>query len=251
MKSRRSTDVETATNRASVRAGPLGTQPSQAVRFGVFTFDPKTRQVVADDGRVLHLTPKAFDLLGILIAQAPRVVRKSELHERMWPETFVSDATLAGLVKELRRAFHEHMPDTSFIRTAHAVGFAFSAEVAENVDTQTSRCKRWLLAGTRRLSLKAGENIIGRDPSSDVWLDAASVSRRHARIVIDDALAHIEDLGSKNGTTLGGNPVTAPRRLNDGDELHIGRVAMVYRAASWDASTESVRRPRSGKQSRD
>ena len=52
---------------------------------------------------IVHVTPKAFDLLQLLIEQAPRVVEKRELHERLWRGTFVSDATLVGLVKELRR----------------------------------------------------------------------------------------------------------------------------------------------------
>ena len=213
--------------------------PECAVRFGVFIFDPQTRQVVADGGRVLHLTPKAFDLLGVLIARAPRVVRKSELHQLLWPDTFVSDATLAGLVKELRRAFHALMPETTVIRTAHRVGFAFCLEVSTGV-MEILPQKQWLIAGTRRLPLKQGENIIGRDPRSDVWLDAASVSRRHARLVVDGTVAQIEDLGSKNGTMVGGTRVFSLTRLNDGDELRIGRLSVVYRAVTWDSSTELV-----------
>ena len=66
------------------------------VRFRTWTFDSSRRQVVDDDGRVVHLTPKAFDLLAMLLERAPDVVRKTELHEQIWPGTFVSDATLVG-----------------------------------------------------------------------------------------------------------------------------------------------------------
>jgi DNA-binding winged helix-turn-helix (wHTH) protein len=215
-------------------------QPSRvSIGSGAFTFDRQTRQLVARGGETLHLTPKAFELLEILIAETPRVVPKTELHERLWPETFVSDATLAGLVKELRRVLRAHAPDMRFIRTAHSVGFAFCAPVtASHVpDGIGNRC--WLIARGRRVWLKPGDNIIGRDPACDVWLNAPSVSRRHARIVVDGASARIEDLDSKNGTRLANSPVTAPVTLNDGDEVQIGRFSIVYREAS-QGSTESL-----------
>ena len=69
------------------------------VHFGVFTLDSDQRQLTGD-GEVVHLMSKAFDLLGLLVAEAPRVVRKSELYEQLWPGTFVSDATLVSLVKK-------------------------------------------------------------------------------------------------------------------------------------------------------
>jgi DNA-binding winged helix-turn-helix (wHTH) protein len=222
---------------------PGAESPRRRVQFAIFTFDSRTRQVIAGDGETLHLTPKAFDLLDILIARAPHVVRKSELHERLWPATFVSDAALAALVKELRHAFHARMPATQFIRTAHSVGFAFCATLTPHEPPDSTATRQWLIVRNRRLALKEGENIIGRDPESDVWLDGPSVSRRHARIVVDGTRARIEDLGSKNGTRLGNDGLTVPAPLRDGDQIHIGRVAIVYRDASSDRSTESMRDP--------
>jgi pSer/pThr/pTyr-binding forkhead associated (FHA) protein len=92
--------------------------------------------------------------------------------------------------------------------------------------------------------LAEGENLIGRDPSSAVWLDAAGVSRRHARIVVDGAKTMLEDLGSKNGTTIRGSEVTGSAVLRDGDEVRIGPVVILYRAAVGGASTETVTRGR-------
>ena len=54
--------------------------PAEMARFGPFEFDAARRQVTRD-GCDVHLTPKAFDLLGVLIEAAPRVVPKAELHE--------------------------------------------------------------------------------------------------------------------------------------------------------------------------
>src|SRR4051812_47201715 len=96
------------------------------VRFSAFTLDADRRQLIRD-GEAVHLTPKAFDLLCHLIDEAPRVLRKTEIHERLWPGTFVSDATLTGLVKELRRALNDRNESAPILRTAHAIGYAFAA----------------------------------------------------------------------------------------------------------------------------
>jgi DNA-binding winged helix-turn-helix (wHTH) protein len=87
-------------------------------RFGSFVVDSDRRQLISHEGGEIHLTPKAFDLLVLLVLEAPRIVRKGELHDRLWPRTFVSDATLAGLVKEIRRGLDDHNSSAPLIRTA-------------------------------------------------------------------------------------------------------------------------------------
>ena len=57
-------------------------------RFGDFVVNRATRQLIADDGEV-HLSPKAFDLLVLLLANRQRAVSKAELQEQLWPATFV------------------------------------------------------------------------------------------------------------------------------------------------------------------
>jgi DNA-binding winged helix-turn-helix (wHTH) protein len=218
------------------------------VRFGAFTFDTDQRQLRRDDVEV-HLTPKAFDLLALLIQEAPRVLHKGELHEQLWPGTFVSDATLVGLVKELRRGLDDRDPASRLIRTAFGVGYAFCGKVEGTHQTENRRRPEigegscWIVAGSRKIPLVAGEHIIGRDPASSVWLDVSGVSRRHARIVIDGHSARLEDLKSKNGTMIGERPVTRPTRLNDGDRVHVGPVLVVFHASASGISTATVTGP--------
>ena len=102
-------------------------QPRDIVHFDRFALDPDARQLTCDDAPV-HLTPKAFNLLSLLIDEAPRVVPKAELHRHLWPDSFVSDATLLSLVKEVRRALGD-TGEGALIRTAHRVGYAFAAPV--------------------------------------------------------------------------------------------------------------------------
>ena len=65
------------------------------VSFHGFKLDAGCR-VISRDGTKVHLTRKAFDLLTLLIEQAPRVVSKEELHQRLWRDTFVTDAITTG-----------------------------------------------------------------------------------------------------------------------------------------------------------
>jgi DNA-binding winged helix-turn-helix (wHTH) protein len=208
------------------------------VRFGAFTLDSDQRQLTRD-GQEIHLTPKAFDLLVLLVAETPRVVRKTELHERLWAGTFVSDATLVSLVKELRRALADREAATPIIRTAHGVGYAFAAPI-DRLPARVATISCWIVSGGRRIALSEGDNLIGRDPASAVWLDVAGVSRRHARIVVGEHAVLLEDLGSKNGTSLGGEPITKKVPLHDSDRIQIGPILIIYHASATGISTETV-----------
>jgi len=207
-------------------------------RFGTFTLD-SDRRTLSREGGELHLTPKAFDLLVLLVVEAPRVVRKHELHECLWPGTFVSDATLVSLVKEVRRALDDRDRLAPLVRTAYGVGYAFAAPIERGALPGLS-VSRWIVAGARRIALSNGENLIGRDPTSAVWLDTAGVSRRHARLVVDGQGATLYDLGSKNGTIVGETAVTGPQVLHDGDRIRVGPVVIVYHCSASGASTETV-----------
>lgn len=69
---------------------------------------------------------------------------------------------------------------------------------------------------------------LGRVAGCDIVIDDTKASRRHARIVAQDGVVEVEDLGSSNGTMLNGKPVQR-RVLRDGDEIQIGATRIVYR----------------------
>jgi len=83
---------------------------------------------------------------------------------------------------------------------------------------------RSLRIGHRRFVLGPGVNIVGREPSCAVCINDASVSRGHARITIDGGQATLEDLKSKNGTSVMGEAIKGPTVLKDGDEVEFGHV---------------------------
>jgi DNA-binding winged helix-turn-helix (wHTH) protein len=207
-------------------------------RFGSFEFDAG-RRLLLRAGREVHLSPKAFDLLTLLVEAAPRVVPKSELYARLWPRVAVSDATLVGLIKELRRALGNSDTGAPLIRTANRIGYAL--DIPPSQIPLATRAWRWLVASGRRVQLGEGENSIGREPQSTLQLDHATVSRHHARITVSGDGAVLEDLGSKNGTRVGATPIRGPVCLHNGDRVAFGKIVVTYRESIAGLSTATQR----------
>jgi DNA-binding winged helix-turn-helix (wHTH) protein len=213
-------------------------------RFAQFIIDSETRQLLVS-GREIHLSPKAFDLLCALIETGPKVVEKADLHARIWPNTYVVDANLNILIGEIRRAIGDSAQDPQFIRTVHGVGYAFcSATVAvptSRAAVQALFC--WVAWNGKTCQLSEGDNIIGRDPRSDIWLDAPGASRRQAIIHVDSSQRRvtIEDLGSTNGTSVRGTPIVAEVALTDGDLIQVGTVDLTVRLWAADKAPETKR----------
>ena len=138
------------------------------VRFGVFTFHGERRQLFRQ-GAEVHLTPKAFDLLALLIERAPAVVAKSDIHRQLWPETFVSDATLVGSGEGATPSAGGRRP-----RLADQNGARSRLRVCGPGRRRRAAGGRDALGdpGTLRFALQDGVNVIGRDPDAAVWVDA-------------------------------------------------------------------------------
>lgn len=98
--------------------------------FGDCAFDSEARTLVRGTESV-RLSGKAFQLLELLLAARPNPVEKTELFARLWPDTFVSEANLASLVKEIRAAIGDDARAPRFVRTVHRFGYAFSGPVTE------------------------------------------------------------------------------------------------------------------------
>ena len=210
------------------------------VSFGPFSLDTERRQLLDAAGLPVHLSPKAYELLCVLIDARPRAMGKRELHDRLWTSTFVSDATLASLAAELRKALGQRGRAATFIRTVHGFGYAFSAEVHRSAPV-LEPIRHWLLCNGREHPLAPGEHIVGRHHTAGITLNAPSVSRRHAKLQITADGTTIEDLGSKNGTFLHGKALTSLTPLADGDRIRIGVFELIFRTVSEIGSTESLK----------
>jgi DNA-binding winged helix-turn-helix (wHTH) protein len=208
------------------------------LEFRDLSFDASTRRVTRA-GHDVKLTRKGFDLLAMLIERRPNAVSKDEIHAHLWPDTYVAEITLHSLISEVRRGIGDDPGDPQYIRTVHGYGYAFiAASASEPAVPARRRVRGWLVRDTERLQVFDGENLFGRGDDEVIDLPSTTVSRRHARInVAEDAW--IEDLGSKNGTFVGEQPVTAPVRLTDGDRVRFGSLLLVYRVARGTDQTRT------------
>jgi DNA-binding winged helix-turn-helix (wHTH) protein len=211
-------------------------------RFDVFTLDQDTRQLLSN-GDDIHLSPKAFDLLALLVANGARAVSKVELQERLWPSTFVEETNLATLAAEIRRALRDSAASPRFVRTVYGFGYRFVGEVSADrgvTGPEAARARQCLVFERRPIPLVEGVNVIGRAADAAIPIDSPGMSRYHARIVVTGGEALLEDLGSKNGTHLNGSRITMPCRLADGNQIRLGTVVMTFRIASPMSPTETV-----------
>jgi DNA-binding winged helix-turn-helix (wHTH) protein len=209
--------------------------------FGRCLLDTVSRKLTLD-GTTRHLSPKAFELLRLLVEDRPRVVTKAELMQRLWPDTFVEEANLPVLVAEARAAVGDAGVG-QIIKTHHRVGYGFAADVHEtrsNRDPRkTSTHVLMLLPDRRRIALSTGINIVGRDRDADLHIDDPSVSRRHARIVVEGDTVSVEDLGSKNGTRVGGVAVSGQTILAVGDIVTFGGINARFEIQPFDDTATS------------
>lgn len=215
-----------------------------AFRFGRYRLDTGTRELLRD-GAVVRLTGKAYRLLEVLVEHRPRALSKEQLQQLVWPGVFVAQANVASLVTELRDALEDDAKQPALIRTVYGFGYAFSGEVEEDgaPAAQPRAPSLWRLRWRGKdVVLKEGENILGRGPESIEWFDQETVSRRHARVVVDGESAVIEDLGSKNGTTLRGERIAGPVPLATGDRVLLGSVPLTFRFLREAASTATQAR---------
>jgi DNA-binding winged helix-turn-helix (wHTH) protein len=209
------------------------------LRFGDCVFDAEGREV-RRAGRRLELSPQALELLAALLSRRPAAVAKETLRDLLWPRTYVGPTSLPRLVNELRRALGEDTASPRFIRTVHRFGYAFDGPaVPLAAKDSSSPGAASLHSNGREFPLLEGENLIGRSGDCVVRIASPRVSRHHARIVVADGVATLEDLGSKNGTFVGTSRLEHPIVLCDGNQIRVGTTVLVFMVASDGGRTET------------
>jgi DNA-binding winged helix-turn-helix (wHTH) protein len=213
-----------------------------AVSFGDFVLDLDTREL-RRGANAVALSPKAYQLLEVLVVNRPRALSKSVLQERLWPDAFVLEKNLVNLVGEIREALGDDAAHPRFVRTVPRFGYAFrhaASEAAADGEPIRRKDVRFRLVWPGgHAALTEGEYVLGRDPDLELFLDAQDVSRRHARISIAGGNATIEDLDSKNGTFVAERRLDSTAPLEDGDVIRVGSVQLTFTAVRSRGSTET------------
>lgn len=108
-------------------------------------------------------------------------------------------------------------------------GFLLSSAVPEASTEAKPYPKLREASSGREFLLKAGTNLVGRDPTADILLSDGTVSRRHAQVIIEENTAFVEELGSTNGTKVNGQPISVGERipLGTGAEVRFGNITLI------------------------
>lgn len=209
------------------------------VRFDPFEVDLETGELRRAAAKV-RLQEQPFQILAMLLERAGDLVTREELRQRIWPDAVFIDFEhgLNKAVNKLRKALGDVAERPSFVETLPRRGYRFIAPV-ERLGVKRPRAAFRVLYEERSIALAPGWNLIGRDAAATVLVDASSVSRRHARILVSADGVCIEDLESKNGTFVRERRVKAPTPLADGDVIRVGTVVMQFRAMTV-ASTQTA-----------
>src|SRR5215468_11221807 len=102
--------------------------------FGSFRLDPANRQLL-DEGRAVSLTPKALEILVILLQNGNGLTTKEELMRRVWPDSFVEEANLSVNISALRKLLGETPEGLQYIETVPKLGYRFVAPVREQQES--------------------------------------------------------------------------------------------------------------------
>jgi DNA-binding winged helix-turn-helix (wHTH) protein len=226
-----------------VEPGLLDPRQPGAFRLGEWLVEPSLNRVSRGDTAV-KLELKVMEVLVCLARHAPTVVSKTELIDTVWQTEFISVNTLTHAIAELRRVFSDDARNPRFIETITKRGYRLMVPV--EVETPPPQPVAVLeplfvvVLDGRETALPPGVTLIGRASDAAIRINNHMVSRHHARIVVDHEGATLEDLGSKNGTQLWGEPVTGPTRLRDGDEIAVGPSILVFHELAGDGTTRTA-----------
>jgi TolB-like protein/DNA-binding winged helix-turn-helix (wHTH) protein/tetratricopeptide (TPR) repeat protein len=109
--------------------------------FGPFRLDA-TERLLWRDGQVVPLPPRIFDTLLALVVDGGHLLEKDDLMRRLWPDTFVEEATLARNISDLRKALRETEGGQKYIETVPKRGYRFVARIRKSGDSAVDREKR-------------------------------------------------------------------------------------------------------------
>jgi TolB-like protein/DNA-binding winged helix-turn-helix (wHTH) protein/tetratricopeptide (TPR) repeat protein len=103
-----------------------------SLKFGEFELDEERRQLLRS-GQPVPLEPKAYELLWLLVERRPKALSRPQIHDVVWPDTFISESTLGVVINNLRQALGDDARDPRFIRTVRGFGYSFCGEVRREV----------------------------------------------------------------------------------------------------------------------
>ena len=193
--------------------------------FADYSIDTE-RRLLFHQGETIPLSPRALDLLEMVLVNHPAPVARNDMRHQLWPDTPVLDSSISMLLEELRSALNNARSGLQLVTTGEYVRMDQARREWRN-DTASGGAH--LMWGSIEIPLESASSVLGRDGEADIVIDAPTVSRQHARIYRSGEQTFVEDLDSKNGTFVGGVRLDGqPVAINDGDVVRLGDVELKY-----------------------
>jgi len=172
------------------------------VRGEFYAFDPflvdAVKCVLLRDGKLVPLTPKAFEILLVLVRHPGRVLKKEELFQLVWPDAFVEENNLPRNVSALRKALGEEPTEHKYVMTVPGQGYRFVASVRE-LETLDEGESLAPLVETATLFVSQNRSI-PEDQQSNVI--PAPTRARYSKVPLVAALAFVLIAGLLGATYL-------------------------------------------------
>src|ERR1700745_804566 len=157
-------------------------------RFGPFLLGPR-RRTLTRAGSPVSLTPKALDVLILLVQNPSRLVTKGELLQAVWGDTFVEEGNLTQYISHLRTALGDNAEDMRLIVTIARKGYQFAANVTVAEAAGTAKHSA-VQVSTAESSLADTHPVLGSPADETVpkasrhWRNAAFVGASAVLLVV-------------------------------------------------------------------
>jgi DNA-binding winged helix-turn-helix (wHTH) protein len=149
----------------------MSVETKHLYEFGPFRIDSAER-VLRQDGKLVPLTGKAFDVLLVLVERSGHIVKRDELMEKVWPNCFVEEGNLTVTISMLRKVLQGGENGNPYIETVPRRGYRFTTEVRDipiNGEKQT-------------LLKEAGSEVVANENELTVTTDGGAAKGQERRL---------------------------------------------------------------------
>ena len=156
----------------------MSENPKHFYEFDEYRLDPVERRLLRG-GRVIPLTPKAFETLCLLVENGGHLLEKNHLMEMLWADAFVEEGNLADNISKIRQALGDSRKEPKFIETVSGHGYRFVAEVRRIEEVENERKEEGEIRNEAAMS----------EPSAAAGgLNAAELNISDAKLKNDDKM---------------------------------------------------------------
>jgi len=159
------------------------------IQFDPFCLDV-ANECLSKGSQAIKLRPKAFAVLDYLLRHPEQLVSKEELLDAIWPGTYVGEAVLKVVIRQLREALGDDSKSPRFIETAHRRGYRFIGQIAQSQPALAKDSPAKKASTSQLRSANSLQRVVGREAALSrlgYWLDKMLAGKRQIIFVTGEA----------------------------------------------------------------